>query len=149
MIYMIAQSTSACRIILKAGILEMLLRIYNIFPAFSKSAIDLPEHWSLLLDACRSTILAISQSSQEYNDEILSHPVCTLWANCNPHPPAYTLEPPTAYDLLMARCTAWRTANTLCIGRRMYMLLTGNQWKSNAYEFEDIDACTDSVEFTR
>jgi hypothetical protein len=148
MIRITLQGDSASRTILDAGILNMLLRIYDIFPAFSKSALDAPDYWSPLLDACRSTILALSQS-QVNNDEILSHPVCIIWTNCSPHPPAYALEPPTAYDLLVARCVTWRTVDSLCIKRRLYMILTGNLWKSNVHEIEDIEACTDLVELTR
>jgi hypothetical protein len=40
MIRITLQSDSACRTVLDAGILDMLLRIYDIFPAFSKSALD-------------------------------------------------------------------------------------------------------------
>jgi len=148
MIRIIRQSDSACRTVLDAGILDMLLRIYDIFPAFSKSALDEPDYWSPLLDACRSTIIALSQS-QENNREILSHPVCKIWTNCDPHPPPYTLEPPTAHDLLLTRCIAWRAANSLCIKRRLCILLTGNFWKHNVHEIEDIETCTDVVELTR
>jgi hypothetical protein len=142
------QSDSACRTVLKAGVLDMLLRIYDIFPAFSKSALDAPEHWSPLLEACRSTVLALSPS-QRNNDSILSHPLCTIWTDCNPHPPAYTTEPRTPDDALLGRSTAWRAATSLCVKRRMITILTGDHWKSNAYEIEDIEACVDIVEFTR
>ena len=148
MIRITLQSDSACRTVLDAGILNMLFRIYNIFHAFSKSALDAPDYWSPLLDACRSTILALSQSP-ENNGEILSHPVCIIWANCSPHPPPYALEPSTADDLLVARCVTWRTVNSLCIKRRLYMILTGNLWTYNVHEIEDIEACTDLVELTR
>ena len=148
MIRITLQSDSACRTVLDAGILEMLLRIYDIFPAFSKSALDTPDYWSPLLDACRSVILALSRW-QENNGEIFSHPVCTIWTDCDPHPPAYAVEPPTTYDLLVARRCAWRTVNSLCIRRRLYMILTGNLWKFNVHKIEDIEACADLVELTR
>jgi len=148
MTHIIIQSDLARRTVLDAVILDMLLRIYDIFPAFSKSALDVPEPWSPLLVACRSTVLALSHSQENHN-EILSHPVCIIWTNCDPHPPAYSLEPPTADDLLVARCAAWRTASGLCIKRRMYMLLTGNLWKSSVDEIENVEACTDIAEFTR
>jgi hypothetical protein len=148
MTHIATQSDSTCRTVLRAGVLDILLRIYGIFPAFSKSALDAPEHWSLLLEACRSTVLALTQSQPNY-DEILSHPVCTIWVDCYPHPPAYTVEPHTPYGLLVARRNAWRTATSLCVKRRMIAVLTGDLWKSNVYEFEDIEACADILECTR
>jgi hypothetical protein len=148
MVYFILQGDLACSTVLDAGILDMVLRIYDIFPAFSKSALDAPEHWSPLLNACRSTVLALSQS-QNNQSEIFAHPLCAIWANCDPRPPAYTLEPPTTYDLIVVRCVAWRTASSLCIKRRMYVLLTADLWKSNVDEIEYIEACNDVVEFTR
>jgi len=142
------QSDSCCRTVLKAGILDMLLRIYAIFPAFSKSAIAEPDYWSPLLEACRSTILALSQSRQ-HHDEIYSHPVFTIWVVSCPHPPTYTPEIRTDDDLLSARCAAWRTAAKPCVKRRMMMILTGGLWMANVHEFENAEACADIVEFTR
>jgi hypothetical protein len=142
------QSDMARRTVLKAGTLDVLLRIYAIFPAFSKSALDAPEHWSPLLEACRTTVLTLLQS-QENSDEVLSHPVCTICMDCYPRLPAYTVKPQSLSDLLLARRDRWRTADSLCAKRRMIMILTGNLWKSNTREFEDIAACADIVEFSR
>jgi hypothetical protein len=142
------QSDSCCRTALKAGILDILLRIYTIFPAFSKSAIAEPDYWSPLLEACRSTILALSHSRQ-YDDEIFSHPVSTIWVPSCSHPPTYTAELRTHDDLLAARCAAWRIAVKPCVKRRIMMIFTGGLWMANVHEFEDADACTDMVEFAR
>jgi len=128
------QSTTACRIVLKAGILDVLLRIYAIFPAFSKSALDAPEHWSPLLEARRTTVLTLWQS-QENHDEVSSHPVCTIWTDCYPRLPAYTVKPQTLSDLLLARRDRWRMADSLCAKRRIIMIFSGNLWKSNIREF--------------
>ena len=144
----VTQSDSACRTALKAGILDMLLRVYVIFPSFSHSSVDAPEHWSTLLKACRSIFIALSQS-QENNDTILRHPVYALWRDCDPHPPAYSLEPQSPRDTLLARCAAWREAVKACIKRRIVMIFIDGLWKSNVFEIENIEACADIVEFAQ
>jgi hypothetical protein len=142
------QGDSACRTALDAGILDMLLRIYVLFPSFSRSPIDVPEHWSLLLQACRSTLLALSQSETNH-DSVLQHPVCAVWTDCHPHPPPYSAEPPAPQDSIPARCAGWRRAESKYIKRRMMTIIIDSQWRSNIYEIEDIEACADIVEFTR
>ena len=64
--------------------------------------------WALV-DIVKSLPINISQS-QENNDTILRHPVYALWRDCDPHPPAYSLEPQSPRDTLLARCAAWREA---------------------------------------
>ena len=142
------QSDLACRTVLEAGILDMLLRVYVLFPSFSRSSIDAPEHWPPLLQACRSTLLALSQSEINH-DAVLEHSVCALWADCHPHPPPYSVEPPSIKDSIPARQAGWRRANRRCVKRRIMAVIIDSQWRSNVYEIEDIEVCTDIVEFTQ
>ncbi|KIM86727.1 hypothetical protein PILCRDRAFT_314087 [Piloderma croceum F 1598] len=143
-----SQNDSACRTALNAGILDLLLRIYVIFPSFSRSAIDAPEHWSPLLKACRSTLHVLSRSETNH-DVVLQHPVCFIWMDCHPHPPVYSLEPRSPLDVLLARCAAWRETGKACVRRRIMMIFIDSLWKSNAFEIENAEACTDIVEFAR
>jgi hypothetical protein len=147
-VQIIMQYDFACRAALKAGILDMILRIYVIFPTFSQSAVDGAEHWSPLLKACRSTLLVLSESSMDA-DNISRHPIFSLWTDCQPYPPVYTVEPQNPSAILRARCTAWREAARSSIKRRISIIYASSLWKSNVYEIEDIEACTDMVEFTQ
>lgn len=142
------ESDSTCRTVLKARILDMIQRVYVISPAFSQSAIDEANHWSALLNACASILLALSQSYPNRH-EVLRHPVCKLWTDCNPLPPAYTLLPCTPDEPLADRGAAWRQTPQPCVKRRLSMILVGCLWKSNAHAIEDMEACADMVEFTR
>jgi hypothetical protein len=144
----VMQYDSTCRAALKAGILDMILRIYVIFPTFSQSAVDGAEHWSPLLKACRSTLLVLSESLTNA-DDISHHPVFSLWTDCQPYPPVYTAEPQSPDDIFRARCTAWRKTTRSCVKRRLSIIYANSLWKSNVYEMEDIEACVDMVEFTR
>ena len=147
-VQIVMQYDPTCRVALKAGILDMILRIYVIFPTFSQSAVDGAEHWSPLLKACQSTLFVLSESST--NGGVISrHPVFALWADCQPYPPAYTMESQGPDDIFQARCTAWRKTPRSCVKRRLSIIYANSLWKSNVYEVEDIEACIDMVEFTR
>jgi hypothetical protein len=69
--------------------------------------------------------------------------------DCHPHPPAYSLEPPSPFDTLRARCAAWREVVEACIRRRIMMIFIDSLWKSNVLEIENVEACADIVEFAR
>ena len=56
----VTENESTWQTILDAGLLDMLLRIYVIFPSFSHSALDDADGWSALLDACRSRFYSLS-----------------------------------------------------------------------------------------
>lgn len=144
----LAGNGSSCQTVLDAGLLNMLLRIYVIFPSFSHSTLDDADGWSALLDACRSILLAVSQAEQSY-DEISSHAIHSLWTDCQPLPPAYTVQPPSLDDVLSARCAAWRQANSQCVKRRIVTIYLGCLWKVNPHKYEDVEACVDMVEFTK
>ena len=135
-------------ITLEAGILDILLRIYVVFPSFSQSAIDGPEPWRALLTVCRSLLLHLSQSPQ-HRDEVIYHPVCILWTDCCPVPPSYSQKPRSIGSGLVERCVAWRRADRTCVKRRVTSIYIGCLWRKNVYEIEDLEACGDLVEFVR
>jgi hypothetical protein len=143
-----AVNISTCRTVLNAGILDIIQRVYVISPAFSHSAIDGAEPWSALLQACASILLTLSQSPPNYA-EVIQHPICTLWTDCRPLPPAYSVLPLTPEEPLADRCIAWRRTPRSCVKRRVSMIVVGCLWKSNAHAIEDREACADIVEFTR
>lgn len=142
------ESDTMCKTILKAGILDVILRVYVIFPAFSRAVIDGAEHWSALKNACGSILLTLF-SSEPNHKEVLEHPVCALWTGCNPLPPTYTELPLAPDEIPLERCTSWRRAPPLCVKRRLIMIYVDNLWKSNVNLTEDMEACADIVEFTR
>ena len=142
------ESDSTCRTVLKAGILDVILRIYVIFSAFSHSVIDGAEPWVALLSACACIILTLSQSSPN-RGEVVSHPVYSLWSECYPIPPAYTAVPGPSHETPLSRPDAWRRAARSCVKRRIVMILLGCLWKSNSRPIEDAEACVDILEFVR
>lgn len=122
----------------------MLLRVYVAFPMLSDSAMNEVERKLALLDACRSTLEVLSQSS-ENQEMILSHPVYVLWADCRSHPMEYNSSDSPMDD----RCAAWRRTDRSCVKRRLVVIYRGSLWKSNIDTTADIEACVDIVEFTR
>jgi hypothetical protein len=137
-----------CKTALKAGVLDVLLRVYIFFPAFSRAAIDGAEHWLALKNACASLLFTLF-SSEPNQKEVLEHPVCALWTGCNPLPPAYTSLPLAHDDIPPERHAAWRRGPRLYVKRRLIMIYVDNLWKSNANPTEDMEACADIVEFSR
>lgn len=144
----VAESDSMCRTVLKAGILDIILRIYVIFSAFSQSVLDGPKSWVALRSACACILLILSQSSPNCED-VVSHPVCALWSECYPIPPAYTDVSPSFHETSLGRSNAWRRAPRSCVKRRITMILLGCLWKSNARSAEDVETCGDILEFIR
>ena len=98
--------------------------------------------------ACACIVLILSQSFPNCEDEV-SHPVCSLWSECYPIPPAYTDVPPSLHETSLSRSNAWRRAPRSCVKRRIAMILLGCLWKSNARSIEDVEACGDILEFIR
>lgn len=142
------ENDESCQIALEAGILDMLLRIYVIFPSFSQAAIDKPEPWVPLRDICRKILLSLSQFRNHHNT-VLSHPVSILWNECRPLPPPYSLQKPPLGDDLRNRAVAWRKAPRSCVKRRITTIYIGCLWRSNVYPIEDMEACSDIVELVR
>lgn len=135
-------------IALEAGILDILLRIYVVFPSFSQSAIDGPEPWLALLTSCRSLLLHLSRSPQR-RDEVIYHPVSILWTDCCPVPPPYSRGLRDIGGGLTERCLAWRRADRRCVKRRVTSIYIGCLWRKNVHEIEDLEACGDLVELVR
>lgn len=133
---------------LEAGVLDIILRIYVVFPSFSQSAIDGPESWQALLITCRSLLLRLSQQPLRRN-EVIYHPVSILWTDCCPVPPSYSWEPRGFGSDLAERCLAWRRADRTCVKRRVTSIYIGCLWRKNVYEIEDLEGCGDLVEFVR
>lgn len=141
-------NNETCQTVIEAGVLEMLLRIYVIFPSFSQSALDNPEPWTALLKSCRSLLLLLSRSSR-HRQTILRHPISILWTDCAPIPPPYSEQRPPVDEELSRRCIAWRQASRSCIKRRISTIYIGCLWRSNVHEIENFEACMDLVEFVR
>jgi hypothetical protein len=66
---------SACQAAIDAGFLDILLRVYAIFPALERGM-------SALVNACTSALLMLSRQP-DCLEAIIQHPVCTLWAKCS------------------------------------------------------------------
>lgn len=131
---------------LDAGILDFLLRIYVVFPAFSTSDADDARNKLQLLNACQTTLLTLFR--WDLQDEVVNHPVCVLWTDCDPQPPGYFEDTPEN-TTTMKRCATWRCVDVSYVRRRMAVIYKGSLWKANRHEIENNQACTDIIEFTR
>jgi hypothetical protein len=140
------ESNSTCGTVMKAGIFDVLLRIYVIFPAFSFSAVDGVEHWSALQKACASIIFTIS--SHPDITGVLDHPVCAIWTDCHPLLPTRK-DIPRALISIPNRCVAWNEVPRPCVERRLVIIYICCLWKSDVSIIEILEACADIVEFTR
>lgn len=141
-------SDETLQIVLESGALDILLRIYVIFPLFSQSSIDGAEPWLALLSGCRSLLLLLVQSPQ-HSDTVINHPVSILWTDCRPTPPTYSREARDFRYGLSERCLAWRRVARTCAKRRVSSIYIGSLWRRNVYEVEDLEACGDLVELAR
>lgn len=135
-------SAIVCAALVKTSILESLLRISIIFPAFSQSSVDGAEPWLSLLNACRQNLHHLYQSCVD-PDALLNHPVCALWQACAAILPSIS----TVKDQISARSSAWRRASNACCTRRVRMIYISALWIGD--DTESIEACADIVEFTR
>jgi hypothetical protein len=133
------QSDLACLTVLEAGILDMLLRIYIIFPALSGSLPEDVGRKLALMDACQLTVVVLCRSLDQPT-VVYNHPVCILWTDRNSKRPDHPLQ---------NRCGAWRRAPRHCAMRRLVMIYIGSLWQSNIDVVGDIEACIDIVEFTK
>lgn len=141
----VSESDSACQAVLEAGILDMLLRIYVIFPTLASPTLPDSYRKQGLLEACQSILIVLARS--KHQETIFDHPVCTLWTDCQSLPPGYT---PDAQDnRMLSGRTAWRRAERLCAKRRLLVIYRGSLWKPNPDTAEDQEACDDIIELTR
>jgi hypothetical protein len=139
------QSDSACQTVLDVGILNMLLRIYVVFPTLSDSTREDADRKLELRDACWLIFDVLGQS--QYREVVHNHPVCILWTDCHSQPPGYTVDAPT--DPVQDRCAAWRRVEKSCVKRRAVAIYKYSLWKAEAGTNVGMQACIDIVEFTR
>ena len=137
------QNDSTCRAVISLGVLNMVLRIYIIFPMLSSSMREDDDHKLALRDACRSTLYILGQSQ---NMEVVhTHPACVLWSDCQLQPPGYVVDTPTIF--FQDRWAAWRRVESSCVKRRVTVIYRYSLWKSSRNV--DMEALIDMVEFTR
>ena len=139
------QSDSACQTILDVGVLDMILRIYIIFPTLSASTQEDADRRLALRDACRLTLGVLGQS--QHQEAVSNHPACILWADCHSQPPNYTVDTPV--DPVQNRCAAWRRVEKSAIERRAVVIYRYFLRKADASTDMDVDAYIDIVEFTK
>jgi hypothetical protein len=125
--------------VLEAGILDMLLRVYVIFPALSSSLREDELHKEALLDACQLTVIVLRQSLED-PAAVYNHPVCILWTDRKSKRPDHPLQ---------NRPDAWRQAPRRCALRRLESIYARSLWKSDYDAIGNIEACIDIVEFTK
>ena len=112
------QNDSACRTVLDVGILNMLLRIYIIFPVLSGTTREDADRKLALRDTCRLVLDILGQSPDR--DTTFNHPICILWTDCNSQPPGYTDNAPA--DPVHDRCSTWRRVEMPCVKRRALVI---------------------------
>jgi hypothetical protein len=139
MVQIATKSDLTCETVLEAGILDILLRIYVMFPALSGTFPEDVGRKLSLMDACQLTVVVLCQSLQQ-PATVYSHPVCILWTDRNSKRPDSPLQ---------KRCNAWRRAPRSCALRRLAVIYTGSLWKSDIDIVGALEACMDIVEFTR
>jgi hypothetical protein len=128
---------SACQAAFDGGFLDILLRIYAVFPKFGRGR-------SALFSACTSALLVLSRQP-EHLEKIIYHPVCTLWTTCGKL--FQMLD--VVDDSFSSRHSAWRRTGKVCVMSRLVtiykFLLSTSRLKAAAA----VDMCTDLVEFSR
>jgi hypothetical protein len=136
------QSDSACHTVLQADILDMLLRIYVVFPAFSDTTQQDGDLKEALHDACLLTFIILGQSPQ-HQRTVLNHSVSILWTEHHSQPFGHTVDV-YADD----RCTAWRQVPDSYVMRREIVIYKSSLWKQ-CNHIEDMEVCADIAEFTK
>lgn len=130
----------------EGGFLDMLLRIYVVFPTFYTPDAESRARQSAMLTACKSALEVFSAGTL-HADILWNHPVCDLWLrgdqlipNCAPKTPLESLED---------RCFTWRRAGALMVKRRLMMIWSTSAWSGGNREDAEFQACIDMVEFSR
>jgi hypothetical protein len=146
MIYFIAElarcNPSARQATLEGGFLDMLLRIYVVFPTFYSSNAENPARPSALLDACESAIAVLS-TDHLHADLVCNHPVHDLWLRGDQFIPGNVTRIP---ELLEDRCIAWRRTEAHFVKTRLMTIWSASRYSEENAEFQ---ACIDIVEFSR
>lgn len=132
----------AHQVVLDAGVLDMILRIYVIFPTLVVPTAADSERKAELFEACQAMLAMLSRASPA----VFNHPVCTLWNDCHAivQPPTYSVR-----ESPITRRAAWRRAPRACASRRVIVIFQGSVWNSDFDTTGDIEAYADLVEFTR
>jgi hypothetical protein len=129
---------SAYQVVIDAGFLDMLLRIYTVFPAFERGT-------SALSTKCTSALVKLSRQP-DCLEAIIQHPICTLWTKCNQ---LFRDQLPNVVDdSIQIRCSSWRRTQRFCVMSRLvttYKLLSTSRLK----DAMATDMCIDLVEFSR
>lgn len=137
---------SAYQVVLDAGVLDMILRVYVIFPMLAVPTAADSDRKAELFETCQAMLARLSQATPT----VFNHPVCILWTDCHaqPHaqPPVYSKD--TQESPIVSRA-AWRRASRVCAHRRVMVIFKGSPWNSNFDTTGDIEAYADLVEFTR
>lgn len=133
------QNDLTCQTVLEAGILDIILRIYVIFPTLSDSLPEDVGRKLALMDACQLVVVILCRSLEK-PAIVYNHPVCILWTDRNSKRPDSPLQ---------NRCGAWRLAPGSCALRRLVVIFTDSLWASNIDIVTGLEACMDIVEFTR
>jgi hypothetical protein len=125
----------------EGGCLNMLLRIYVVFPTLHTSDPERSLNNSAILTACKSTLDVLSASTL-HADIVSNHPV---WLRGNQ---LTNSSPKTPLESLEDRCIAWRSVETILVKGRLMTIWSTSTW-SGANEDAGFQACIDIIEFSR
>jgi hypothetical protein len=125
---------------LEGGFLDMLLRIYVVFPISYKS--DGEAAYSVLLSACQSAISVLSADAF-CADLLRNHPVYDLWLRGDQLTPYYVPRSPE--EILEDRGAAWRITRARLVKRRLMIIWSVLSTHDNV----QFQTCADVVEFSR
>jgi hypothetical protein len=128
---------SACQAAFDGGFLDMLLRIYILFPKPGRET-------SALVKACTSALLVMSRQP-EHLEAIIHHPFCALWTTYS------QLFQMSAMldDSTSSRCAAWRRTEKPSVISRLVMIYKNLLSTSNLHKTAATDMCIDLVELSR
>jgi hypothetical protein len=133
---------------LDGGFLNMLLRIYVVFPTFYWSNAEEHARHSLLLDACESALAVLSTGAVRA-DIISNHPVHDLWLRDEQLVPGHADVTRIREESLEDRCCAWRRTEAHFIRTRLKTIWSMSPWYEGNNENAEFQGCIDVVEFSR
>jgi hypothetical protein len=127
----------ACQAAFDGGFLDMLLRIYILFPKPGRETSD-------LVKACTSALLVMSRQP-EHHEAILHHPFCALWTTYN----QLFQMPAMLDDSISSRCAAWRRTGKSSAVSRLVTIYKNLLSTSGLHKTAATDMCIDLVELSR